>query len=75
MLPFRSCLVKLTSVPEKDPVTVSGIPYRIVNDRVGTTSTVKLLGRIGETYKYKIKSANKKRTGTISFPGTRTIDL
>lgn len=72
VLPFRSCLVKVTSAPEKDPVTVSGIPYRVVNDRVGTTSTVRLLGRPGKTYRYKVKSANKSKSGTITFPGTLT---
>lgn len=70
VLPFRSCLVKVTGTPEKDPVTVSGIPYQIVNDRVGSVSTVRLLGRPGETYRYRIKSAGKSRSGTVSFPGT-----
>lgn len=70
VLPFRSCLVKVTGTPEKDPVTVSGIPYQIVNDRVGSVSTVRLLGRPGETYRYRIKSAGKSRSGTVRFPGT-----
>ena len=72
VLPFRSCLVKVTSAPEKDPVTVSGIPYRIVNDRVGSSSTIQLMGRPGETYKYRIKSARKSTSGTVTFPGERT---
>ena len=70
--PFRSCLVKVTSAPEKDPVTVSGIPYEIVNDRVGPTATVKLLGKPGETYRYEIKSAGKRKKAVAEFPGTRT---
>lgn len=70
VLPFRSCLVKVTGTPETDPVTVSGIPYQIVNDRVGSVSTVRLLGRPGETYRYSIKAAGKSRSGTVNFPGT-----
>ena len=72
VLPFRSCLVKVTSAPEKDPVTVSGIPYRIVNDRVGSSSTIQLMGLPGMTYKYRIKSARKSTSGSVTFPGERT---
>jgi len=74
VLPFRSCLVKLTSAPEKDPVTVSGIPYQIVNDRVGSVAQIKLLGKPGETYKYKISKGGKTRTQTVTFPGERNDD-
>jgi len=74
VLPFRSCLVKVTTAPEKDPVTVSGIPYQIINDRAGSTSTVKLLGSPGETYTYKIKAGKKSRSGRITFPGTKSSD-
>jgi len=72
VLPFRSCLVKLTSAPEKDPVTVSGIPYQIVNDRVGETAQIKLLGKSGETYKYQITKGKKSRNSKITFPGEKT---
>lgn len=72
VLPFRSCLVKLTSAPEKDPVTVSGIPYRIISDRAGGSATVELLGRPGESYKYRICAGKKSRSGSISFPGTKS---
>ena len=48
--PFRVALVKLTNVTEKDKVLLSGVPYRIINDRVGDSCTVKLLGNPGEEY-------------------------
>lgn len=69
VLPFRSCLVKLTTVPETDPVLVSGVPYEIINDRVGSTRTVRLLGNPGETCRYKIRSGRTVKSGTVSFPG------
>jgi len=55
VLPFRAALVKLTTVPEKDKVAISGIPYQIVNDKVGDTVQVKLLGMPGESYNVKIE--------------------
>lgn len=69
VLPFRSCLVKVTTVPETDPVLVSGVPYEIINDRVGSTRTVKLLGNPGETYKYKVRSGRTVKSGTVTFAG------
>ena len=71
VLPFRSCLVKITTAPETDPVLVSGIPYEIINDRIGDSRTVKLLGNPGETYKYKIYSGGSVKSGKISFPGEK----
>jgi len=71
VLPFRSCLVKVTTVPEKDNLTVSGIPYEIINDRVGDTYEVKLLGEPGLTYTYSIRTAGKTKKSSISFPGAK----
>lgn len=71
VLPFRSCLVKVTTVQEKDAVTVSGIPYEIINDRVGDSYEVKLLGEPGHTYNYTLKAFGKTRKHTVSFPGEK----
>jgi len=71
VLPFRSCLIKLTGVPEEDRVAVSGIPYRIVNDRVGDSCVVRLLGNPGETYRYEIRAGKNEKSGKISFPGRK----
>ena len=66
MLPFRAALVKLTTVPEKDKVAISGIPYQIINDKVGNTVEVKLLGMPGESYDVKIcKGATRFRSAQI----------
>jgi len=74
VLPFRTCLVKVTSAPEIDRVTVSGVPYQIINDRVGDHARIKLLGRPGETYSYRIKSGKKVKSGTVTFPGEKLKD-
>ena len=50
VLPFRAALVKLTNIPEKDRISLSGIPYEIVNDRAGNVVEVNLLGMPGKTY-------------------------
>ena len=61
--PFRAALVKLTVEPERDKVALSGIPYRIVNDKVGKKTEVELLGMPGDTYEMKLdKSKGKFRT-------------
>lgn len=60
VLPFRTVLVKLTVEPEKDKVLLSGIPYHIVNDKVGNVTEVKLLGLPGETYHVHLEKGSKK---------------
>ncbi len=69
VMPYRSCLVKITTAPETDPVLVSGVPYEIINDRIGDTRTVRLLGEPGKSYKYKIRSGKTVKSGTVAFPG------
>lgn len=59
--PFRVALIKLTNVPETDNVLISGVPYRIVNDRVGDVRTVKLLGEPGKEYDVRITRGNAVR--------------
>lgn len=44
VLPFHAALVKVTTEPERDAVTVSGTPYRIVCDKEGLPLEVELLG-------------------------------
>jgi len=55
VMPFRVALVKLTNEEEKDNITLSGIPYHIINDRAGNTAEVKLLGKPGERYKVRME--------------------
>lgn len=71
VLPFRSCLVKLTSAAEKDRISVSGVPYRIIKDRTGEKCEVQLLGKPGESYRYTMKSGKKTKSGKVTFPGER----
>lgn len=61
--PYRVALVKLTNVPEKDNILISGVPYRIINDRIGDSCSVKLLGEPGSDYDVRItrgKAARKR---------------
>lgn len=64
VLPFRAALVKLTTETEKDKIALSGIPYQIINDRVGKTMKLKLLGMPGKTYNMTL-SDKKKRYKTV----------
>jgi hypothetical protein len=59
VLPFRSALAKVTTKKERDKILLSGIPYQIVNDKVGNLSEVKLLGKQGVTYQVKLESSAK----------------
>ncbi|GHT13336.1 hypothetical protein AGMMS4956_09360 [Bacteroidia bacterium] len=67
VLPFRSALVKVTTKKETDKVLLSGIPYQIVNDKVGNVTEIKLLGNAGETYQVRLESNAKEfKTATIA---------
>ena len=57
--PYRVALIKLTNVPEKDNLLLSGIPYRIVNDRAGNTRSVSLLGESGHDYEVTLTKGGK----------------
>ncbi len=61
VLPFRAALIKLTTAPEKDKVAISGIPYQIINDKVGDEVEVKLLGMPGKSYTARVEK------GTVRF--------
>ncbi|GAP73267.1 hypothetical protein [Candidatus Symbiothrix dinenymphae] len=69
VLPFRSALVKVTTKKETDKVLLSGIPYQIVNDKVGNVTEVKLLGKAGEIY--QVRSESPAKTFTVTFPGNK----
>lgn len=56
VLPFRAALVKLTNEPEKDKVTLSGIPYHIINDKAGDDVEIELLGMPGKSYKVTMEN-------------------
>lgn len=60
VLPFRVALLKVTTESEKDKVALSGIPYRIVNDKVGNVTEVTLLGMPGESYQVRLESKKGK---------------
>lgn len=64
VLPYRAALVKVTNVPEKDKIAISGVPYRIVNDHSGNP-TVKLLGMPGINYKMRISGTEKYKSADI----------
>ena len=55
VLPFRAALIKVTNESERDRVALSGIPYRIVNDKVGDVVEVKLLGMPGKSYDVRME--------------------
>ena len=68
--PFRVALVKLTNRPEKDNVLISGVPYRIVNDRVGDKHQVMLLGEAGKTYDVRVtRGKSEKKHFSVKFDG------
>ena len=60
VLPFRAALLKLTTEREKDRVLLSGIPYRIINDRVGEEAEVELLGEPGQTYRVSMEKGSRR---------------
>ena len=70
VLPFRAALVKLTTEPERDNVALSGIPYQIVNDRIGTTGEVRLLGMPGKSYRAKWEKGGNG-TFSVKFKGRK----
>ena len=64
--PFRAVLVKLTTEPERDKVALSGVPYRIVNDKTGKKTEIELLGMPGDIYGMKLeKCKGKFRTAQL----------
>lgn len=67
VLPFRSALIKITTAPEKDKVALTGIPYQIINDKVGNEVEVKLLGMPGQSYTARVEK------GAVRFAGA-TLD-
>lgn len=62
VLPFRSCLIKVSSV-NNDDFEISGIPYEIVRNIPGRPVEVKLLGMPGQTYHVSFKTNKDKFTG------------
>jgi hypothetical protein len=66
VLPFRAALLKVTTKKETDKVALSGIPYQIVNGGTVGTTSVKLLGKPGETYQVRLESdAKNVKTATV----------
>lgn len=67
VLPFKTVLLKVTTETERDKVTLSGIPYHVVNDRAGNVTEIKLLGTPGEKYKVRLtKGAGLFANATIN---------
>jgi hypothetical protein len=67
VLPFRVALLKVTTKKETDKVALSGIPYQIINGGVGGTTSVRLLGKPGETYQVRLESDAKNfKTATVN---------
>lgn len=67
--PYRVALVKLTNVPEKDNILISGAPYRIVNDRIGNIRTVKVLGEPGTDAGIRVVRGGARKNYRIHFDG------
>jgi hypothetical protein len=65
VLPFRVVLVKVTTITEKDDVTISGIPYHIVKNLPGKPTEVKLLGMPGENYNVSVKTNKDLKSATL----------
>ncbi|MBP5505845.1 MAG: hypothetical protein J6X89_07070 [Bacteroidales bacterium] len=74
VLPFRAALIKLTTAPEKDKVALSGIPYQIINDKVGDEVEVKLLGMPGKSYTARVEKGAVKFTGA-TLEGKKNASL
>lgn len=87
VMPYRAALVMLSNGKERDNVTISGVPYQIVDDHTGN-ATVNLLGMPGETYKVKVTKGKvnfrnavldgtsqntlaKGGTVSVTFPGKK----
>ena len=70
VLPFRAALLKVTTAKEKEKVSLSGIPYRIINDRTGNTTEMKMLGNPGETYHVVINNNGAQTHRDVTFTGT-----
>ena len=70
---FRSALVKITTEAETDNILVSGVPYRIINDRAGNGQEIQLLGERGRQYRYTVSRKTSKgratTNGKVTFPG------
>lgn len=60
VLPFRAALLKVTTQPEKDKVALSGIPYYIINDKVGDDVEIELLGMPGRSYNVKVEKGGRR---------------
>lgn len=85
--PFSATLVKLSTEQNRDRVALTGIPYRIVNDRAGQTATVELLAKPGQKYKVRLETPSgftsarlngalkngllQGKTVTLSFKGNK----
>lgn len=72
--PFGVALLKLTTEPELDNVALSGVPYRIVNDRVGNVAEVVLLGNPGEKYDIRLEKG-ADRFGSARVDGESVAKL
>ncbi len=65
VLPFRAALLKLTTTAERDRIALSGIRYQVVNDRVGESAEVRLLGEPGRTYQVRLEKGTKWHSAQI----------
>lgn len=73
--PFRVALVKLTNQTEKDVILLSGVPYRIINDRIGDNCQVMLLGEAGKEYNVHVtRGKSAKKHFKVKFEGEKLND-
>jgi hypothetical protein len=63
VLPFRSCLIKVSSESNND-FEIKGIPYEIVRNVPGKPVEVKLLGMPGRSYNFSFEANSIKFKGS-----------
>jgi len=74
VLPFRSCLIKLSDASQKKEFGIEGIDYRIVTDVEGKPLEVQLLGMPGTEKKIQL-SGNLFAYKTAMLDGVKTPEL
>ncbi len=57
VLPFRTCLVKISGIPEQG-FEIAGGPYEIIRDIPGKPVKIKLLGMPGKEYSFRFTQQN-----------------
>jgi len=65
VLPFRSCLVKITSKTNQD-LSLTGVNYEVIKNIEGQPVEIDLLGYPGTTSKFNLNTIGSYKTATIN---------